>query len=211
MDNYEKLPSGVIKQIHVNKISYNSDYNMKYNNYGEKGNYISYLRLGVLIGALGRRPKSIVDVGFGNGDFLRAAMKAIDEVYGCDISDFPVPEGSKRIDVKDISGIDVTCFFDSLEHFESIDFIKNLSTNYVFISVPWCHNISEDWFINWYHRRENEHLYHFNEDSLKTFFSECGYECIFTQNFEDIIRVNDSVAPLPNILSCIFKRRAAPV
>jgi len=206
MDNYETLPSGVIRQIHVNKISYTSEYNEKYNRYGEKGNYLSYLRLGVLIGALGRRPESIVDVGFGNGDFLRAAMKAVKTVYGCDISEYPAPEGAVKIDIGDISGVDVVCFFDSLEHFDSIDFIKNLSTKYVFISVPWCHNLSDEWFLNWYHRRENEHLYHFNEESLKTFFMECGYECIFTQNVEDIIRVNSSVAPLPNILSCIFKK-----
>ena len=206
MDNYDILKSGVIKQRMVNKITYNSAYNEKYNNYGEKGNYLSYLRLGVLIGALGRRPGSIVDVGFGNGDFLRACIKSIDKVYGCDISDFPVPEGSTKIVLKDISDVDVVCFFDSLEHFDSIDFVKDLSTKYVFISVPWCHNLSDEWFLNWYHRRENEHLYHFNEKSLKTFFTDCGYECIFTQNFEDIIRVNASVAPLPNILSCLFKK-----
>jgi hypothetical protein len=206
MENYVTLSSGIIKQINVQKITYNSEYNEKYNRYGEKGNYLSYLRLGVLLGALGRRPESIVDVGFGNGDFLRACVKSIKHVFGCDISDYPTPEGATKIELKDISNADVVCFFDSLEHFDNIDFIKDLDTKYIFISVPWCHNISEEWFLNWYHRRENEHLYHFNEESLKQFFSNSGYECIFTHNFEDIIRVNPSVAPLPNILSCIFKK-----
>ena len=53
---------------------------------------------------------------------------------------------------------------------------------------------------------ENEHLYHFNDKSLKAFFKESGYECIYMSSFEDIIRFNKSVHPLPNILSCIFKR-----
>jgi hypothetical protein len=35
---------------------------------------------------------------------------------------------------------------------------------------------------------------------------ESGYECVYTGSFEDIIRFNTSIHPLPNILSCIFKR-----
>jgi hypothetical protein len=206
--NYEQLSNGVIKQKQVNKIKYDYNYSNKYNSYGEKGKYLSHLRFGVLSGVLGHIPKSIVDVGYGNGDFLSVCINATSNVYGCDISDYPVPNGVKRLDLNDVSGVEVTCFFDSLEHFDDISFIKDLNTEYVFISVPWCHYISDEWFENWYHRRENEHIYHFSESALKTFFLESGYECIYIGCFEDIIRINPSINPLPNILSGIFRKKS---
>ena len=206
LENYEVLPNGVIRQIKVNKITYNYDYSNKYNGYGERANYLSYLRYGVLLGALQFIPKRLVDVGYGNGAFLKACVGSIPELYGCDLSEYPVPEGCKKIPLSDISGADVTCFFDSLEHFDDINIIKDIDTRYIFISVPWCHNISTEWFKNWYHRRENEHLYHFNEPALIRFFEECGYDCIYKGCFEDIIRRNPAAGILPNILSAVFRR-----
>ena len=50
LENYETLPNGVIKQININKITYDYNYSDKYNQYGEKGKYLSYLRYGVLLG-----------------------------------------------------------------------------------------------------------------------------------------------------------------
>ena len=41
LENYETLPNGVIKQININKITYDYNYSDKYNQYGEKGKYIS--------------------------------------------------------------------------------------------------------------------------------------------------------------------------
>ena len=207
LENYIRLDNGVIKQVNVQKISYDFDYSNKYNNYGEKANYISYLRLGVLLGLLKKTPNSLVDVGYGNGAFLSACKGTIPTLYGCDISDYPVPEGCQKIDIQSVSNVDVVCFFDSLEHFEDISFVKELDTKYIFISVPWCHYPSDDWFKQWYHRRENEHLYHFNEASLKQFFDESGYDCIYTGCYEDVIRVNPSVKPYQNILSGLFMKR----
>jgi hypothetical protein len=208
--NYTRLPNGVIKQIDVRKITYDYNYSNKYNSYGEKGNYLSYLRYGVLLGVIKDIPKRLVDVGYGNGDFLHACKRTIPELYGCDISEYPVPHGCTKIatldEIKDIP-MDVICFFDSLEHFDSIDFVKDLNTEYVYISVPWCHYVSDTWFKDWYHRRENEHIYHFNKESLIRFFDECDYDCLYTGNHEDTIRFNSSVHPLPNILSAVFKKR----
>jgi hypothetical protein len=204
LENYEILANGVIKQKNVKKITYDYTYSNQYNQYGERGAYLSYLRLGVLMGALQKTPTSLVDVGYGNGSFLKACKGTIPSLYGCDLSDYPPPEGCKRINFQDISNVDVTCFFDSLEHFDNIYDIKQIDTKYIFISVPWCHNLSDEWFMNWYHRRENEHLYHFNDKSIVAFFKECGYSCIYQGCFEDVIRKNPSLQGLPNILSCLF-------
>jgi hypothetical protein len=211
LSKYEVLPNGIIKQKEGKPVVYDSAYSAKYNKFGERGTYLSHLRYGVLLGAIGRAPESIVDVGYGNGSFLNVCCAAkIPRIYGCDVSDFPPPDGVEKIAVSDIRAVDVVCFFDSLEHFPDISFVKDLDTWFVYISVPWCHypeTKDADWFKAWYHRRENEHIYHFGKETLLCFFDECGYDCIYTGSHEDMIRQNPSVHPLPNILTAIFKRR----
>lgn len=206
MENYTKLSNGIIKQNIVNKINYNYDYSNKYNIYGIKSN-IAHLRLGILLGHLKKTPNSILDVGYGNGDFLTTASIIINNCYGSDISDYPVPDNCKKVDINTNNYYDVICFFDSLEHFDDINFIKNLNCEYIFISVPWCHNFNDNWFIKWYHRKPNEHLWHFNDLSLINFFDSNGYICEYKSNFEDIVRVNNESKYYPNILSCIFKKK----
>jgi len=206
-NNYNTLENGVIKQVNYKKISYNIDYSNKYNHYGEKSNYLSYLRLGVLLGALNRTPESILDVGYGNGAFLKSAKNIINHCAGLDISGFPLPEDIHIETSLFHNHYDVICFFDSLEHFDNINIIDKLDCNYVFISVPWCHNYSPSWFMNWYHRRPNEHLWHFNDKSLIAFFQENGYEKIYMSNYEDTIRKNVSCEGHPNILSALFKKK----
>jgi hypothetical protein len=206
MDNYEILENGLIKQKCIlNKSNiYNIDYiDKRYNTYGEKGPQMSGLRLGYLIGVLGYLPKSILDIGYGNGDFLKICRNSIDS-YGNDISGYPIPEGVTYIDNIFDNHFDVISFFDVLEHFEEINFIKDLKCNYIFISVPWCHHLDDQWFMNWKHRRPDEHLWHFNQKSIENFFNEMGYKMIQSSNFEDVIRKSDS--NYPNILTCIFKK-----
>ena len=204
--NYERLANGVIKQISVKKIDYNYDYSNNYNAHGDKGVQFSYLRLGVLVGALGKTPDSILDVGYGNGDFLKVASSTIPNCYGADISDYPVPEKCKKVTLDEKRFYDVICFFDSLEHFDDINFIEKLDCNYIFISVPLCHNFSNSWFEKWHHRKPNEHLWHFNESSLSSHFLERGYERVYSSNYEDIVRKNPESSNYPNILSCLFKK-----
>jgi len=206
LSNYTKLNNGIIKQVNINKINYNFDYSNNYNIYKEASIAFSHLRLGVLLGVLGKTPDSILDVGYGNGDFLKVASKIIKNCYGSDISDYPVPEKCIKIDLFEKKHYDVVCFFDSLEHFDDINIIKNLDTDNIFISVPWCHNFNDEWFKNWYHLKPNEHLWHFNKDALLSFFKECGYECIYSSNYEDTVRVNNKSRNYPNILSCMFKK-----
>jgi len=73
LSNYQKLENGVIRQIEKSDlINYNYDYvNNSYNTYGELGLRMAHLRTGYLIGSLGFIPNSILDIGYGNGDFLK--------------------------------------------------------------------------------------------------------------------------------------------
>ena len=206
IENYEILENGLIKQKSIlNKIkTYDYDYvNSSYNQYGEKGSQMAGLRLGYLVSKLGYWPKSILDVGYGNGDFLKICKNKIDS-YGNDISGYPVPKGVTFVENIFERHYDVICFFDVLEHFEKIDFVQNLKCDYIFLSLPWCHNFSDEWFSNWKHRRPDEHLWHFDEKSIKNFFNEMGYEMIDYSNIEDLIRVSNE--DYPNILTCILKK-----
>ena len=206
---YEKLPSGVIHQKkYFDKIKeYNLEYSAKYDKYGELGRNLGFLRLGFLLSSIGKIPKSILDVGYGNGDFLKAASKTIDNCYGTDITRGPLPDSVKYLNWENAikEKYDVITFFDSLEHFENINFVKNLNCDYVFITVPWCHYNSEEWFYNWKHRRPDEHLWHFNKESLINFFEEQGYSVVNCGvPFEDTIRKDERYNP--NILTGVFKK-----
>jgi hypothetical protein len=204
---YEQLPNGVIHQVSYSKIPYNYEYSNKYNNYGERTNYMAYLRLGTLIGALKEIPQRILDVGYGNGAFMAAASTLIPYVAGCDLSPYPVPSGCHRVESLTADVYDVVTFFDSLEHFDDITIIKNLKCKYVFISVPWCPttDAASPTFLNWYHRRPDEHLWHFNKESLLAFFDEYGYKPVLEGlPVEDAIRKNAAVGNRPNILTALF-------
>lgn len=205
LDNYSKNVDGVVYQVDKNHIGYDKEYvNTRYVKYGELPTYMGYLRLGNIIGSLGRVPTSILDVGYGDGSFLKVCQNIIPECYGYDISTFPVPEGCKQVESFTEGEYDVITFFDSLEHFEDIDFVKDLKCSYVCISVPHCHYKSDEWFENWKHRRPNEHLWHFDCRTLKTFMYRMGYEIVSYSNLEDTIRKNGKEET--NILTCIFKK-----
>jgi hypothetical protein len=207
LKNYEILLNGVIKQKKIVKTikEYNIDYvSERYNTYGEKGLQMAYLRVGYLLGSIKEELNSVLDVGYGNGDFLKVCSEKIKNCFGNDISNYPLPHGCVFVDDIFKDEYDLVCFFDSLEHFEEIDFVSKLKTKYVCVSLPWCHNKSDEWFENWKHRREDEHLWHFNDNSLVNFMVEMGYELVNVSNVEDTIR--KSINEDKNILTGIFKK-----
>ena len=178
--------------------------NTRYVKYGELPTYMGYLRLGNIVGSLGKIPDSILDVGYGDGSFLKVCQNIVPRCYGYDISTYPVPEGCIQVTDLTESFYDVITFFDSLEHFEDIDFVKDLKCNYTCISVPYCHYKDDEWFRNWKHRRPNEHLWHFDQTSLTNFMIRMGYELVSGSNIEDTIRKNKENEF--NILTCVFKK-----
>lgn len=207
LDNYEVLPNGVIHQIKVNKLkTYDKKYiDDRYNSYGEKGVQMAYLRLGYLAGVIQRPIKKILDIGYGNGDFLNACRKSNINSFGNDISGYPIPIGCTYVEDVLKDKYDVVSFFDSLEHFEDISFVKDLQTEYIIISVPYCHRFSDEWFKNWKHRRPDEHLWHFSPYGLNEFMIESGYKHVFLSSIEDAIR--KPIDKHTNILTGVFKKR----
>lgn len=205
LENYKELPNGVITQIKRDPFDYGFDYSFAYNKLGPLGMQMAYLRLGYLLGNLPEVPDSLLDVGYGNGDFLRAASQIIPNCYGSDISnDYPLPEDVTYADSIFDKHYSVVTMFDVLEHFEDIYKIKNLNCDYLYVSMPWCHNFSDVWFESWKHRKPNEHLYHFNDNSLINFMDEVGFECMHISNIEDAIR--KPIDGNKNILTGLFKK-----
>ena len=204
IEKYIKHKNGVIEQLNPTPIKYDFNYvNNSYNSYGELGLRMSYLRYGYIVGTIGNTPKSIMDVGYGNGDFLKVCSETIKECYGFDVTNYPIPKNCK-IAENIFKEVDVITFFDSLEHFTEIDFVKNLNVNYVVISVPWCHYEIDGDFEKWKHRRPNEHIFHFNEKSLTNFMEECNFKLVSFSNIEDTIR--KPIDANKNILTAIFKK-----
>lgn len=202
LENYQIDKNGLIQQLNPNPRTYDQDYSNIYNGYSTN-DIMSYLRLGYIIGSIGRQPESILDIGYGNGSFLKLASEKI-KCYGHDISNYPLPENVEFVDDIYNNKFDVICFFDVLEHFIDPYFIKDLNCNYIVISVPECHYFSDEWFKDWKHRRPDEHLWHFNKESLIKFFNYNGYNLINISNVEDIIRKNNK--EYSNILSAVFKK-----
>ena len=204
INNYKITPDGVIEQIVKEQFNYDKAYGDRYSTFNTKN--IENLRLGYVIGSIGKIPDSLLDVGYGNGDFLINSKGLIKKLYGNDVEPaYPLPEGIEFVSNILNKEVEVITFFDSLEHFHDIEFVKELKCKYVIISLPWCYNgLDNEWFLNWKHRKPNEHLYHFNEKSLECFMNRQGFNLINYCNLEDNIRVDKKL--IPNILTACFKK-----
>lgn len=204
--NYEVTQDGVIKQIDITPFNYDTNYSdSRYSIFNDRGNILN-LRLGYIIGSIGYVPDSLMDVGYGNGDFLDCCKEFIPKLYGNDIVP-AYPLSSDITFVEDITSqeVEVITFFDSLEHFPDIEWVKDLRCKYVVISLPWCYNGLDDvWFETWKHRKPDEHLYHFNEVTLYNFMKRQGFSMINYCNIEDKIRKDKTLSP--NILTACFEK-----
>ena len=201
--NYARTPEGVIQQIEYKKFVYDENYIGRAYAAAPR-EAMSNLRFGYLVGSIGHVPNSLLDVGYGGGDFLRVAQKAVPDVYGYDIAPVYPLDNIAIVASLFERPVEVVTFFDSLEHFEDISVVRDLQADYVCISLPWCHYFSNSWFENWKHRKPDEHLWHFNHDSLIAFMKTMGFELLNYCNIEDTIRTTTD--DWSNILSAVFQR-----
>lgn len=155
---------------------------------------MSFLRTGFIKGVVGNF-NTILDVGYGNGDFLRTQhlwnLRQV-KTFGTDISGYPVPRRSTFYSWEELPGkqFDIVCFFDSFEHVPDHKFMEWLQAKWLALTVPWY--MSEKgvgWFRQWKHRRPGEHIHHFSQVSLARMLKHYGYEFITSQDLEDGIRL----------------------
>lgn len=221
LPGYHKDPeTGVICQSllfpEIKKPAYSKQYiENSYEKYGAKVDELSYMRLGFLLSQIPKPHEcNLLDFGYGNGGFLKAAARIFKQTYGYDINGYDIPDKIERniqivLNESTIfeNKFDVITFFDSLEHIpDALTLIDHLKTTFIMISVPSCNfGDNDEWFASWKHRRPNEHLYHFDMCSLIMFMQEKGYVCVSgISNFEDTIRVSPDNKP--NIITGIFRK-----
>lgn len=146
---------------------------------------MSHMRVGFLR-AIHPGGGRLLDVGYGNGSFLKVAQKAGYDAFGNDVHGCGHRFGVRDVELNGDKW-DVVTFFDSLEHFTSLalprEVCRNAST--VIVSVP-CMPKQECEISTWKHYRPGEHLHYFTEKSLDIFMT--GKRRVACLDLEDTIR-----------------------
>ncbi len=211
IDNYEIDEFGVIHQIEFEPVAYDAEYISYYEHLSDRTIKLGYQRLGWILGMLNRIPDSVLEIGYGTGTFIEAAqVTGAPKCVGCDITRYPLPDGVEFMDWVGALNPewDVVGMFDVLEHIPDLSFLAKLKTKYLAIAVPFCRwkELGDDWFRDWRMLLPNEHLHHFDRDSLPAFLQHYGYECLNLNTFEDGIRLREGEQG-PNILSGFFQKK----
>lgn len=148
---------------------------------------MSHLRLGIVT-AVAHGPK-LLDVGYGNGDFIKSACKAGFDGFGNDIhgADYGVEEIDLYDDKRLQRQWDVVTFFDSIEHIPTFEVVRDLGrrAHTIVVSIP----RKPSYFpcdLDWKHYRPGEHLHYFSTFSLQKLFAPKWIRGI--SHAEDVIR-----------------------
>lgn len=208
---------GVHHQDGKPEVVYNVKYvRERYDAYGIKTRAMSCLRLGFIASRLPwSQVRTVLDVGYGNGDFLRMVASSGKGAFGTDVSGYPIEDPNVELVPADWLSQDVSLLtmFDVLEHFPDLNFLAKLRAKWVVISAPWCHwQPGEPGFAEWKHRRPGEHLHHFNPKSLRLLMESVGYQKVCRDddwNIEDGLRgpVVVEGEERENIFTSIFARK----
>lgn len=210
LENYRVDEFGVLHQIDCQAMVYDDEYLTYYQDLSDRTIKLGYQRMGWLLGILNRIPESVLEIGYGTGTFIEAAqITGVGECVGCDIADYPLPDGVAFMNWEQSlqKEWDVVAMFDVLEHIPDLAFLEQLKTNYLAVAVPFCHwrELGDEWFRDWRMRLPNEHVHHFDDQSLPKMMAHYGYECVNLNTYEDGIRLRPGESG-PNILSGLFKR-----
>jgi SAM-dependent methyltransferase len=114
----------------------------------------------------------VLDVGYGNGSFLKHARRHGMRVHGIDVhgEDFGVP----TVDVDTTIVFDLICFFDSLEHFPQFGALSGLRAANAIVSLPAVPYFLLDSPGRWRHYKPGEHLHYFSPESLDALMFKWG-------------------------------------
>jgi hypothetical protein len=158
-----------------------------------------------------RLPLSVLEIGYGMGTFLEAASLAgVEECAGYDVARYPLPARCLFVDWETALARrwDLTALFDVLEHIPDLSFVGRLQTSALAVCVPYCRwrELGDAWFRDWRMRLPDEHLHHFDPDSLCALMNRHGYVCSDLNTFEDGLRLRAGETG-PNILCGFFQRK----
>jgi len=114
----------------------------------------------------------ILDIGYGNGAFLKFARRRGMDVFGLDVhgEDFGVPTLVRGA----AGGFDLICFFDSLEHLPAFEHLFALRPSAVIVSIPDVPDYLLETPRHWRHYKPGEHLHYFSRRSLDLLMRKWG-------------------------------------
>lgn len=114
----------------------------------------------------------ILDIGYGNGAFLKYVQKLGMDVYGIDVhgQDYGIKEVTYDVDIE----YDLVCFFDSLEHLPSFSPLFQLNMKNMVVSIPFVPPFFLGSPLSWKHYKPGEHLHYFSPNSLSYLVSLLG-------------------------------------
>lgn len=143
----------------------------------------------------------LLDVGYGNGSFIRTAIAAGWDAYGHDVNPTEY-EGVRRRPLPGRfrdrqEGYRVVTFWDCLEHFEELDEVRWIThhTDWLFLAFPFRPEPTEaapypDRLRDWKHFRPGEHHFYFVPETIARLFSHHGVtaQVVHRGHHEDVIR-----------------------
>ena len=150
--------------------------------------------------------RQVLDVGYGNGSFLRQMTQNGWEAFGHDVNPTEYP-GVNQVNLPDpaktLTRYRAVCFFDALEHFETLAEVRRVSacTDWIFVTAPlppsgWPMECNLSGLGNWKHWRPGEHHHFFHPRTLNEVFTwedrVTGVGAVTSlahvSHFEDVIR-----------------------
>lgn len=214
IENYRIDEFGVIHQIEFTPITYDKKYISYYQDLSDRTIKLGYQRMGWLLGLMNRRPASVLEIGYGTGTFIEAAhITGVTDCAGYEIAHYPLPDGVPFIDWDSALARewDLVAMFDVLEHIPDLSFLSRLKTRHLALAVPYCRfrelgAKGGEWFRNWRMLLPNEHLHHFDRQSLTALMADSWFDCITLNTFEDGLRLRAGETG-PSILSGFFRKR----
>jgi len=210
LENYHLDELGVLHQTTWNPKVNDKENLSYYEGLHERTIKLGYQRLGWVLGMLRRLPDSVFEIGYGMGTFLEAAeLAGVPHCAGYDVAHYPLPDRCVFVDweVALARAWDLTVLFNVLEHIPELSFLDRLQTSALAVAVPYClwRELGADWFRGWRMRLPDEHLHHFDPDSLSALLNHHGYCRVDLNTFEDGLRLRAGETG-PNILCGFFER-----
>jgi hypothetical protein len=212
LENYSVDEFGVLHQVRWKPKVYDKQYLSYYEGLQERTIKLGYQRLGWALGLLRRLPESVLEVGYGMGTFLEATdLAGVPYCAGYDVARYPLPAGCAFLEWEEALARPwaLAAFFDVLEHIPDLSFLARLRASALAVAVPYCRwrELGDEWFRGWRMRLPDEHLHHFDPDSLCGLLRHHGYRCADLNTFEDGLRRRAGETG-PNILCAFFEKDA---
>lgn len=152
-------------------------------------------------------PQTVLDVGIGDGAFLRAAAAQVPfglvELKGCDINPLGVEyleQHGQLAQLDQEGGFDVVCFWDVLEHLEDPRVGLRAAKTVALVSIPIFE--SQLHALRSRHFKPGEHLWYFTRRGFLAFADQEGFDCV------DILATESAIGR-DGIETFVLRRRPA--